>query len=530
MADIEIPTSSNQNDTPSSSNHTTEDSVGSGQSSQGNVPGGNRANNQARQNNLTNIRERLFQALFFRVAIAYARAFNPSFRRFIEFAVLLKALTSLFLLVYIHMAFNKAPITCLDHVKDSWPRDGILRVEVIKNSSPDYTVEDSYAKEEQLHQRQAEFLGSFGTDFDITLFARIFGGVGPLEVHNEDIEKGHEYVKELDDSMNQNVVDEINQQDKEGSHISVNFTFKSEGTSDVEISDMRSDSFSINRIDLKHDNDSANVQEENLSEEVSQSNDTLTFDSSKADADPNDIPNPSSKEPLDMFTKAVWPEEEYIVEYALEYGFLRLSRTTRQRLNIPVKIVVLDPMKDECFGDALSRFILDEFLGYDDVLMGSVKSLADDEENKGYLRNVVTGEHYRFVSMWLGSGNYLAAGFVMLVFTLSVSMLLRYSHHQIFLFIVELLHMLELNVAITFPAAPMLTVILALVGMEAIMSEFFKDTSTAFYIIVLVWLCDQYEAICCHTPITRKHWLRFFYLYHFAFYAYHYRFNGQAIF
>lgn len=67
---------------------------------------------------------------------------------------------------------------------------------------------------------------------------------------------------------------------------------------------MRSDSFSINRIDLKHDNDSTNVQEENLSEEASQSNDTLAFDSSKADADPNDIPNPSSKEPLDMFTKA----------------------------------------------------------------------------------------------------------------------------------------------------------------------------------------------------------------------------------
>lgn len=65
-------------------------------------------------------------------------------------------------------------------------------------------------------------------------------------------------------------------------------------------------------------------------------------------------------------------------------------------------------------------------------------------------------------------------------------------------------------------------------GMEAIMSEFFNDTSTAFYIIVLVWVCDQYEAICCHTAITRRHWLRFFYLYHFAFYAYHYRFNGQV--
>lgn len=61
------------------------------------------------------------------------------------------------------------------------------------------------------------------------MFARIFGGVGPLEVHNEEIEKGNEYVKELDDSMKQNLLDETNHEDKEGNLISVNFTFKSEG-------------------------------------------------------------------------------------------------------------------------------------------------------------------------------------------------------------------------------------------------------------------------------------------------------------
>lgn len=59
------------------------------------------------------------------------------------------------------------------------------------------------------------------------------------------------------------------------------------------------------------------------------------------------------------------------------------------------------------------------------------------------------------------------------------------------------------------------------------MSEFFNDTSTAFYIILIVWIADQYDAVCCHTSITKRHWLRFFYLYHFLFYAYHYRFNGQ---
>lgn len=87
--------------------------------------------------------------------------------------------------------------------------------------------------------------------------------------------------------------------------------------------------------------------------------------------------------------------------------------------------------------------------------------------------------------------------------------------------------MLELNGHLSFPFAPLLTVILALVGMEAIMSEFFNDTTTAFYVILIVWAADQYDAMCCHTLITRKHWLRFFYLYHFAFYAYDYRFNGQ---
>ena len=46
--------------------------------------------------------------------------------------------------------------------------------------------------------------------------------------------------------------------------------------------------------------------------------------------------------------------------------------------------------------------------------------------------------------------------------------------------------MLEFNTNITFPAAPLLTVILALVGMEAIMSEFFEDTTTAFYVILMV--------------------------------------------
>ena len=81
-----------------------------------------------------------------------------------------------------------------------------------------------------------------------------------------------------------------------------------------------------------------------------------------------------------------WPDEEYIVEYSLEYGFLRLSPSIRQRLNITVKLVILDPSKETCFGDTFSQFLLSGFLGYDDVLMSSIKSLAESEDNKGFLR------------------------------------------------------------------------------------------------------------------------------------------------
>lgn len=43
----------------------------------------------------------------------------------------------------------------------------------------------------------------------------------------------------------------------------------------------------------------------------------------------------------------------------------------------------LDPIKDKCFGDGLSRFLLDEFLGYDNILMSSVKHLAEQESSEG---------------------------------------------------------------------------------------------------------------------------------------------------
>lgn len=46
-------------------------------------------------------------------------------------------------------------------------------------------------------------------------------------------------------------------------------------------------------------------------------------------------------------------------------------------------IFQLDPEVDSCFGDGLSRTLMKYFIGYEDVLMTSVKSLAENETDKG---------------------------------------------------------------------------------------------------------------------------------------------------
>lgn len=55
------------------------------------------------------------------------------------------------------------------------------------------------------------------------------------------------------------------------------------------------------------------------------------------------------------------------MEYSLEYGFLRLSQATRQRLSIPVMVVTLGEcpcQTEQCPGEgAPFSSVLDVFLG-----------------------------------------------------------------------------------------------------------------------------------------------------------------------
>ena len=63
---------------------------------------------------------------------------------------LFQALLCFAMLVYIHLAFARHPVKCLEEVKDTWPRDGILRVEIMKEAPNNYGIDASYEKERNL--------------------------------------------------------------------------------------------------------------------------------------------------------------------------------------------------------------------------------------------------------------------------------------------------------------------------------------------------------------------------------------------
>ncbi|KAE9547658.1 hypothetical protein FO519_009131 [Halicephalobus sp. NKZ332] len=415
------------------------------------------------QREIHGVRRHLFHVMLVRLSLAYLDHTTVKIRRFIEFIFLTFSVLCLMALVYGQVVIPSPPNNCLNHIKQTWPRRGVVRVEVVKSW-------EAYHDYMELIEKKR---------VDSTHFALkdvFIHGPRALPEELKRISRLYESFKKKDEPEETDWLDEA-----------LEYFLDPIKPASVE-------KFNPGKsmVDFLFEIESER-EEERLAADM------------------------SSKSPF-----------VYIVEYALHHGLLRLPVELRNYYNIPVMLVQLSVTDEkQCLYKYRRQGLTKFFMGYDEILMSSVKALAENESEKGYLHDMIKDEHYHFVSFTQSKFIYLTALLVMLLFTFAISMLLRFSHHQIFLFIVDLLRMFEQNQPLVFPIAPLLTVILALVGMEAIMSEIFNDTSTAFYVILLVWLADQYDAICCHSLIGRKHWLRFFYIYHYAFYLYHYRNNGQ---
>lgn len=460
---------------------------------------------RTRRDNRENIRTRegfFMHYLFVTLSVRYAAYFKPTVRRLIEFFTLLKAILMLMLLIYVHITFVKESGHCLDSMKDIWPKEGVLKVQVEANSSlPPYQYFFARSNSE-----------AWASSFELNPYQAVFKY--SVNVGKDGLPKFKE--KPLITPYNHaewtlNNIFGVKTEKKSPAIDYSNF-----GAQKVKKMFQKKFSQIVPKVHMFHPENAEEIPH------------WVLIDPSVSDT-AAEFKMLQMQEVMGFHAGPQPVREYYAIEYSPEFGYLRLSAVTRYKLGIPVLVVTLDPQRDECFGKGLKRWMLDTFFGYDDLIMGSIKRLAEQKhkEGGGYLRNLVTGEHFKFITLWVSQTSYFLAFVVMLIFTLLVTMLLRYSYHQIFVFMVELLHVLDTDAPPVFPAAPMLTIILALVGTEEIMTEFFHDSTLAFYVILSIWIADQFDAICMHTVISRRHWVRFFFFYHFAFYAYHYRYNGQ---
>lgn len=455
-----------------------------------------------------NIRDRhgvFMNYLFLNLTIRYIIYFKATTRRLIEFFSLLNALLMFFLLFYIHVTFVRSSGNCLNHVKDIWPQSGILRVQISYNvSDPSYRL--LFVKNDI----------PASVTFQSTPYNAVFKFSSPIS--SKDIVNyrlwRNAVMNDSKDEANHSVCHSQNLLDQyRNLHLLKGKCplLEKDYIQELKLSFSTVIASLLSEMTVEYQNSKELTE---LLDEASRTvlSSPQSFFANFFEYDPLEPPV---------------VRDFYAIEYSTEFGYLRLSTKARYKLGIPTLIVNLNPDVDQCFGNGLKKFMLKTFLGYDDFLMSSIKQVAEGGKSQGYLRNCVTGDYFRFVTIWVSHSSGFVAFAVMIVFTLIVSMLLRYSYHQIFMFMMEVLRIFDTDIRLVFPAAPMLTIVLALVGMEEIMTEFFHDSTVAFYVILLIWCADQFDVICLHTVVGRRHWVRFFYLYHFAFYVYNYKFNGQ---
>jgi len=273
---------------------------------------------------LLNVRDRLFHTLFYRLTLTYARASPKPLRRAIEAVVLVQAALCFLTLVYVHVTYSRYPVQCLESQRETWPREGILRVEVLAGGAPEgYDVEASYEKERALHVRARR-----ESQAELAFLTSPFSTQGILDdyLNGGQQNEGEAHVDEDDEAAYDLLLASVDEEGRKDSN----------GSSSITLS--------FNQSFVDH-----TETETSLEEALENATATLASEEQVEDEFLAD------EESYHHLYRGISVDMEYIVEYSLEYGFLRLSPAARQRLNITVQLVVLDPHVDQCFGDALSQ-------------------------------------------------------------------------------------------------------------------------------------------------------------------------------
>ncbi|CAM6105163.1 unnamed protein product [Calypogeia fissa] len=231
--------------------------------------------------------------------------------------------------------------------------------------------------------------------------------------------------------------------------------------------------------------------------------------------------------------------------YSVEKGYLMLSEAAKVQHSIRTVNVTISA-QNLCFGNRWQQLLIDNFVGYDTILMNSLLHAR----GKGYLYNFQTKELYNlnylqdFSGVAHGFEDYIVfkcgvlitSLFVFFTTTMSVSFTLRETQARMLKFTVQLQHharhRLPTYRLIFVHVIESLVFVPIMIGILFFLFEFFDDQLLAFMVLTLVWLCELYTMISVRTPLSMQYFPRFFFLYfmvfHIYFFSYTYGFSYLA--
>lgn len=209
----------------------------------------------------------------------------------------------------------------------------------------------------------------------------------------------------------------------------------------------------------------------------------------------------------------------YILEYSLDDGVLKMEKKFRKELNIPVEFIVIDPDTNKCLRNPFNKFLLDNLLGYNELLSYSIKKYVVLKPQLGYLRNVVSELYYQFMIRLIIVTGPVIPLLCMTLFTVSISVFTTFFRNEMYIFIS--------NTSSFYSFTSMVIPIFILIGLELVMEEYFGDRITTICVIFIVWAANKFYVICCNSPISKRHWVKFYYLYQYMFFVFNYKYRGE---
>ncbi|EFJ29169.1 hypothetical protein SELMODRAFT_440969 [Selaginella moellendorffii] len=184
--------------------------------------------------------------------------------------------------------------------------------------------------------------------------------------------------------------------------------------------------------------------------------------------------------------------------YSVEKGYLILSEVAKVQHEIRTVNVSICA-QNACFGNRWQRFLIDNFVGYDTILMNSLLTARD----KGYLYNFQTKELYNLNYLQESSGvshgveDYVVFKFGVLIMslfvffttTMSVSFTLRETQARMLKFTVQLQHHARHRLPtfhlIFIHVFESLVFVPIMIGILFFLFEFFDDQLLAFMVLTL---------------------------------------------